>query len=311
MNANLQVAGLLDAICFAWFGAILMGGEPPRPAPPPVASSRPIYRPIPGECIGVVSTEAEALLAAEGRSAPPGAATFSFNGGSPRLFYIAVNGGSIGKTLTFLSQTDRKTLVRIPHLILATAQTLRCFHIPEPYSLVSVKVNGGAGSGPESSFAASDPKVLDETPEYPLRLNDVIPRLKSREVERLGDPKVLFERARAARAELPPSAPTGGEIESTQQIIVDPTWLSRPEQLRVKILFRFTEGEYRYGHGIEAQPPDGVVRPDSPRKGEGIRYGVEYGVELGAMYDVSKAGDILSRHEIKSRHFARVLEPPG
>jgi hypothetical protein len=201
--------------------------------------------------------------------------------------------------------------VRIPHLTLATTVTLEPYHVPAPYSLVSVKVNGGAGSWAEPSFAASDLRILDRTHAYPLRLNEVLTRLKKQETERLGDPKPLIDQAKAARVALPPTAPIGGERESTQEALVDPTWLSRSERLRVEILFRFTEGEYRYAQGIESRPPDGIERPSPHRQGEGTRYGAEYGIELGAVYEVSKVGEILSRHGIETRRFARVLDPPA
>lgn len=312
MITNHWVAGLLACASLARFGGVLLAQETSRPAaPPPAPTRRPNFRPIPGEAIGIIHVEAGPLLAAEGRSAPPGAAVFARDGASPRLFYVAVTGGSGGKTLTFLPESTTRAPLHIPHLVLATAQTLKPYHVPMPYSLVRVKVNGGAGSGAGPSFAASDLGVLDGTSDFPLCLNEVIPRLKKQETKRLGDPKPLIDQARAARVALPPTAPIGGERESTQQTLVDPTWLSRSERLRVEILFRFIEGEYRYGQGIESQPPDGIERPSPPRKGEGIRYGVEYGIEFGVVYEVSKGGEILSRGNVETQRFARVLEPPA
>ena len=48
-----------------------------------------------------------------------------------------------------------------------------------------VTVNDGLGSPPEDSFVATDIKVLDGTPDYPLKVAEVIAAMKKRHAEYL------------------------------------------------------------------------------------------------------------------------------
>ena len=283
-------------------------GPGPRglgPDPPP-----PAFRPIPGRAVGVVRLDAGLALETERRPGPPGAAAFSRDGHGLRLFYLIAPDAPGAKTLTFLPEDPGAKPARIANLTLATAATLRPLGVSTRFCLVELTVNDGAGSGPEPTFAASKLKVLDGTPDYRLKLDEVATRLELREVERFGEPAAHRAEIQEARKGLPRSALAGGERETRRETLVNVTWLSEPQRVRLKIVVRDTEGEYRSAAGIEPKrtpPGRGGVGPKRP----GARFGVEYGVELGAVYEISKTGAEVRTETIPLTRFARVIDAPG
>jgi len=198
--------------------------------------------------------------------------------------------------------------------VLATVEVLRHRKIHAPYTLVSAEVNGGAGSGPEASFAATTFEVLEGSREYPLRVSEVVARLERDyrpRVEPLPQPtRVKMERAKKeAMTELGKTG-TRGRVERSESTCTYVTWMPETKRLQVEFRTRVAVGEFFKGKGIEAKRPG--PDPSRPATSDaGFRYGIEYGVELGVVYEVGKEGVTVSSRLIEPQPFVLRIGPPG
>jgi hypothetical protein len=287
----------------------------------------PVYKPIPGKAVGIVVMDPRAVVAAEQRFGPPGAAGVSYDGGSYRWFYVTAPPGTEGESLTFGAWPASERQESVDHLILATPETLKARGIRAPYCLVQVVVNGGAGSGPEDSFAATGLTVVEGSEHYPLKVAEVVGRIERSYHSQL--PQLLKQKsvqeklkeARKAAGEVEPS-PGSKASQLTTDTRTYVTWLPRTERLRIELFTRLREGKYAYGRGVEPVNPDNPRAdphaPGEPPPSQGIRYGVEYGVDTVMIYEIPKsggipmtrAGEIVGR-ALPAKIFVERRGPPG
>jgi hypothetical protein len=318
-----MTASLSATVVAALIAPGLWGAEEPmgdsfwsRPAP--------VYKPIPGKAIGVVVLDPRAVFAAENRFGPPDAAGFSYDGGSYRWFYVPAPPSAEGEALSFGAGPTGDRQVSVGHLTLATSKELKGRGMRAPYCLVRASVNGGAGSGPEDSFAATGLVVVEGTKDFPLEVAKVIGH-----VERSYQSQLMKQEA--VRRKLDEARKAAGEAAAGKESKPPPiktitrlyvTWLPRTEQLRIELLTRLSEGRFAYGRGVEPVGPDNPRADErTPREapaGPGIRYGVEYGVDTGMIYEIPKTGElpitkggVVVGRAIPAKIFVDKTGPPG
>ncbi len=262
---------------------------------------------LPGKAVGVLQTLAPAILAAEGRSGPPDALYFASGEGRERWVYVPDRESPRIGTLSIPVPAPGGTtaLERFDHLSLATSGTVRRWDVTRPLALVEVEVNGGKGSPAGADrFVATSIRLLDGTPEYPVKPVEVIAALRARYETALRDPRqealIAREMETARRQALGDERPTGPrETEETTRV----TWLPDASHLRVEFRTRITDGLYRTGQGTQPTVKVGP-RPST-------RYGTAFGVELGTIYEVDRTGREVSARAIPPRTFVKHLAPPA
>ena len=310
---GLRQAAAAIAVAIALAVAGLSASEGPvSPHQPPTAT--PVFLPLPGKAVGVVVSDAQAVLRREGRYGPEDVACFARGEASYRWFYVPARGGAGGEALVLgVGESGGKTR-SFNNLVMATTQTLRPWSVTTPYALVEVVVNGGLGSPPEEGFAATDLKVLDGSSRYPIKVAEVIRDLRTRYRAEHDARKGLTEAMEEARKRaLKDRKPTGPREQADTMYV---TWLPDREVLRVEFRTEVRDGAYHYGRGVEragADNPRSDVPPpekSSPRD-PGIRHGTSFGIVTGMVYEVSRDGTIGPGRPLPPRPFAQEIPPPG
>jgi hypothetical protein len=269
---------------------------------------------VAGKIIGVLVADPQAVLSTEGRSGPLDELCIGWNGGSYRWVYVPVKEKAMIQNLQ-VPLPDGK-LKAYPSLSMANPANVKPWGIETPYALVEVEINDGAGSPVNDSFVATKMRKLDESKEYPLQVAKVIGELRKKYETLLSDRQKDLDAAmdEAATKLLKDRKPTGPREKSTIMFV---TWMPEPEKLVVRFRTTITDGEYKYGNGINIElrpvplppgPPQGGPAP--PRLPNGLRYGTQFGITVGAQFEVSKTGKIDGMKTLESKSFSKELPPP-
>jgi hypothetical protein len=288
---------MLQLLPLAFAAALAVAGEPMTTGDGDKAV--PQFEPLPGKAVGVVVLDSAPLAAREGRSGPPGAVAFVRGTASFRWMYLPAPGDPDAEDMSFGIGPDGKTQKVFPKVRLATKDMLKPLGLTDPFHLVEVEVNGGAGSPPEEGFVATSLRRLDGTKEYPFKPADLLRELTERARKRVKEEKEAIAKAMATAREKVANGrkPTGPE-EKTEEVLV--TWLPKEERLRVEVQCRVTNGFYVTGQGVEG--PKRTV----------TRGGTQFGAVGGMVYEVGKSGEVERETPVKFEPFTRELGlPPG
>lgn len=251
---------------------------------------------LPGKMVGLFVAQPTSLLTLEGRAGPAEQVCFSVNGSSYQWMYLQQDGPSPIGALKLPTRTQGETIFERLHP--ATRTTLRPFAIPEPVALVEVEVNAGAGSMPAPGFVLSNPKVLDGSADYPLKLADA-----------WADAQRRYEAHLAAEAKAIDAAfDTEENVTFAGKKLVGPrqrqtwayvTWHTEKQRFEVRFRTRFTDGHYQYARGLKIEfgpapdpvgPPQGGNLPPIRAAQNPLRFGNEVQIELGAAYEYGRTG---------------------
>lgn len=270
---------------------------------------------MPGKIIALLATDAQPVLSMEGRSGPPDQLCIGWNGGSYRWVYVPVENNAIITNL-LVPLPNEKTKV-YPKLSMASPTTVKQWGIDAPYALVEVEVNDGAGSPINDSFVATKMSRLDGSKDYPIQIATSIADLKKQFQSHLSEQQKELDAAmqEAAKKAIKDRKPTGPREVQT---VMFATWLAESEKLQVRFFTRITDGDYKYGNGIniELRPPAPPV--PAPQGGElppkrlenGLRYGTQFGIEYGVQFEVTKDGKIGKIKILEAQAFQKELPPP-
>jgi hypothetical protein len=273
------------------------------------------HLPIPGKIIAVLATDAAPVLSTEGRSGPADQLCIGWNGGSYRWVYVPSDGAALINNLQVPVADGSKRVY--PRLNMATPTSVKKWDIDKLYSLVEVEVNDGDGSPANDSFVATKMKKLDGSKDYPIQVAAVIADAKKQYDAHLSEKQKDIDTAMedAAKKALKDRKPNGPREKNTLMFV---TWMPDTEKLVVRFLTKITDGDYKYGGGIniEFDPvplPPGPVQggPAPPRRLEnGLRYGTQFGVEYGAQFEIAKSGKIDKIKSLEPQTFTREMPAP-
>jgi hypothetical protein len=96
------------------------------------------------------------------------------------------------------------------------------------------------------------------------------------------------------------------------------TWLPESERLVVRFRTQMTDGDYKYGNGINIDLPAPPVANGpakggaavAPRLPNGLRYGTQFGIEFGAQFEYTKAGKLDRVKTLSIESFTKELPMP-
>ncbi|MCE9530501.1 MAG: hypothetical protein K8T89_05130 [Planctomycetes bacterium] len=270
---------------------------------------------VPGKVIGVLVTDAQPVLSAEGRSGPPDQLCLGWNGGSYRWVYVPVKEKAIITNLQVHLPGDKIKVY--PSLNMANPATVKDWGIDTPYTLVEVEVNDGEGSPAEDAFVATKMKKLDGSKEFPIQIATVIADLRKQYQSHLTEKQKDLDAAMdtAAKKALKENKPTGPRETSTLMFV---TWMPETERLIVRFRSTITDGNYKYGNGINIELPRPALPPGPPKGGaaapprleNGLRFGEQFGIEYGVQFEVHKSGKLERTSILEPQSFEKMLPPP-
>jgi hypothetical protein len=277
--------------------------------------------PLPGKIVALLLPDAQAILNLEGRSGPTNQLCIGYNGGSYRWVYVQVKERPmIGSLMVRVGDKgDRK---RFDNLSLATPETVKQFGIKGRYALVEVEVNGGLGSPADDSFVATKMRQLDDTKEFPFKLDDVIANLRQQYEQRVKDQvrEIDSGMAKAATEAIKDRKATGPRERAEVMFV---TWLPETKRLRVHFRTTISDGEYKYAGGVniylggartmKAGAPIALAtrKAGSSVRQYGLRYGTQFGIDFGTAYEVSPSGKIEKTLTLPLASFSNeIKEPP-
>jgi hypothetical protein len=264
------------------------------------------FQSLPGTVVGVLASDTRAVTARERQQGPADALGFSTGGGSYYWIYVPVKDKPQIGGLNISVGEKGQQKKRFDRLSLASLKTVKPWGVTEPYTLVEVEVNGGLGSPAGETFVGTQMRVLDGTKDYPLRIAEVLNRLRPGYQDWLRKQQGQIDAAMgmAQQKALGGRKPTGPR-ETAELLYV--TWLPETAQLRVQFQTRVRDGVYRYRD--EPVPAVAAKGPPLPRK-DPVRFGTTFGVELGVVYEVSKAGTVLRGQALPIQSFQEEIPPP-
>jgi hypothetical protein len=307
---------------------------PPAPADPP-ADGGPVkdradfiprqkHIPLPGKAVGLLVTDAQPVLSAEGRFGPKDEVCFACCGASYRWIYAEAQGQFASITNLRVPVGEKPGQVKIyPALNIATPRAVARWGVTAPYALVEVEVNCGAGSPPGDSFVATGMKVVEGTEDYPLKAAKAVADLRERYAGFVKGKKSDLDAAmaEAQKKALKDRKATGPREQSDLLFL---TWMPKTKTLVAHFRTTVTDGAYTVvqggarlppfplpplppGKGI--QPPPRLPPPPPPPLFR-AKVGTAFGVEFGMAYEVSKDGKVASSRMLPFQPFQRELPPP-
>jgi hypothetical protein len=288
------------------------------------------HMPLGGKVVGLLVSEPQPVLSAEGRSGPPDELCFACGGVSYRWVYVSVQGQAPITNLQVPvgEKGDQKQVY--PALDLARLRLVGNWGVKEPYTLVEVTVNGGAGSPATDSFVATEIKVVEGTAEYPLKAVTVVTDLRKRYAAFLKDKARDLDRemGEAQKKALKDRKPTGPREQSDLMFL---TWMPKTKTLVAHFRTKVSDGAYTFvqggarpgpfplpppplppgkGGGQAPAPPPGGARQPPPPPNFRVKVGTTFGVEFGMAYEVSKEGKLLHSEVLPFQAFQVELPPP-
>jgi hypothetical protein len=314
MTTVIQILALLSICLTTCLVVGTDGRTPAKESVPSKAESAqaPKFIPVPGKAIGILVTDVKEAMAAEGRHGPAGAAGFAYGPGSYHWIFLPCDAKADQATAVKVHLGTNPLEVKVfENVCPATEELLtrKPLHIKTPYTLVKVTVNDGLGSpSGDDRFVAFDTEVVEGTEAYPLRVTDEVRSREKDYKEYLDGQKEMIGKTmeQLATEVLGKRAPTGPR-ETNQRAFV--TWLPEDERLRIELRTRITDGEFKYGKGIERGPvAKGLPPPKSDKAG--TRYGTMFGLEIARVYEVSKRGKLERSESLPLKVFSKEIPPP-
>jgi hypothetical protein len=266
------------------------------------------FEPLGGKVIGVLAAGVQPVLQTEGRSGPADALGFSANNCSYRWVYVSVQKNPTIGNLDVTVGSEGK-MKQFRNLSIATLENVKPLGITAPYTLVEVEVNSGLGSPAGDSFVATGLKVLDGTKEFPLNVAKVVSELQQRYATYLRKhDEGISVKINEARKEALKGLKASGPREKTELLFL--TWLSKTERLQVQFRTQISDGDYKYGRGVDLKRKDGASPDAKSPADKGPRFGTTFGIELGVTYEVDRTGKSVSSSESPMRTFQHEIPPP-
>lgn len=261
------------------------------------------HGPLSSKVIGVLVAEPATILKLEGRTGPKDQICFSTGLKSYRWMYVPVSRNPKVGSLNVPVGTKGE-LKQFGNLSMASPEALSEYGVTATYALVEVEVNGGAGSPAVESFVATRITRLDGTKEYPLKLSEIIDKVRKGYDQRVRDLQRDLDAAmEASRATaLKDKNPTGPRRRVDVMYV---TWVPETERLRVHVRSTLSDGDYKYAGGVKIE-----LGPRTDSLPEGLRYGKQFGVEFGVAYEYSKSGNLERTLTLPPASYSRDILPP-
>lgn len=256
------------------------------------------HQPLPGKVVGVLLYDGQPVLHAEGRSGPNDQLVLGRNGASYRWVYVPTPNVKPVINNLQVPVGDRGEKKVYQALDMARPKSVQHLGVTEKYTLVEVSVNDGLGSPPNDSFVATNIKVLEGTPNFPIKTAQVIEDLKRRHADHLQRQNAVIERqlANALKAALKDKKVTGPRQKSELMFV---TWMEDKQRLRVHFRTTISDGAYEMVKGgpMKILPPQKGPPQKRPREFQ-TKVGTTVTLEFGTAYEVGRDGRLVATHEL-------------
>ncbi len=272
--------------------------------------------PKPGKVIGLLITDANAVIGRDGRQGSP--SQFAFSTADQNYDWVHIS----WPVDTFVSEwkvrTGEKgdTIKVFNNLTQATPDTVKeKFGFSARYALVEMEINEGLGAPGRDWMVATQMKRLDHTREYPLDVPEVVAQMRRKYDAWLRDQELSMndKMDQAQKQYLKETKPTGPRQTTTIMYL---TWLPASQRLSARFLTRIADGAFEDGKAIEPASGERPGLPGGPERSSSrtapgkFRHGTEFGIEFGLAYEVSKSGSLERTLKLPVESFEhKVLAP--
>ena len=315
------VAGLLLTLA----AATLSAAPVPKQIDEPVTERKIFlptraYQPRAGKVNGVAVSDVAGMMGREGRSSQADALGFSSDGGSYNWMYVPMEDMPQITNLWVRIGEKGDDSMQFPKLGMATPKRIAPWGVTNPYTLVEVEVNNGKAAPADEAFVASSIKVVEESKEFPIKLNDCVAKAKAlyKDYQKEQGKKFDDAMAKAMKDALGEKKATGPRENAELMHI---TWMTREKRLVVTFQTTITDGAYQTGGGggvnlddvdrvPEALPARGGANRPPPIGPEGVRWGTQFGIEFGRSYEFNVDGAPLGTKTLTAEGFTKELPPP-
>lgn len=275
--------------------------------------------------IGILLTDGQPVLSTEGRSGPADQLVFSSNGNSYRWVYVPTTDTPPLISNLQIPVGDKGEKAVYPALNMANPKSVLPWAITQPYTLVEVDVNTGRGSPAGDSFVGTSFRALDGSNDYPLKVAEVIKKLKTAYNDYYLKNDREFSKALTEHGQkvLNGKAPTGPRERKDLMYV---TWLTDSQTMRVHFKTTLTDGAYTITNpGGPIRPIDPpplklppkkvsaeslVLRVAPPRKDFPIKTGTTFGIEFGLAYVVDKKGEVIRTETLAIETITQQINAP-
>lgn len=261
------------------------------------------FSPLPGTVVGVLQINCQALLHSEGRKGPADALALGVGAGSLRWLYLQGQKKPMIGALRIPLGPDGKQKQRFDRLNLATLPALKDAGITEPFTLVEVEVNGGAGCPATEIFVATAIRPVEGSKRYPLHVASVVEQLQQHYQKWIATQRAQLEGALATERQKLGYHPVEGTARNEEQLVYA-TWIPDSQVLQVQIRTRLKEKD--------PLPPSSVstrnAQEDEPVPQKNMSRVI--GVETGFVYHVSRTGVLLHKDANPVQGFNRLQAEP-
>lgn len=257
------------------------------------------FAPLPGKVIGVLASNYQSVLSNEGRKGPADALAFGAGNGSLRWIYLQDQKKPLIGGMRIPVGTDGKQKQRFNRLNLATLPALKEAGITEPFTLVEVEVNGGAGCPDTELFVATAIRPIEGSKRYPLRVTRVVDQLQQHHQKWIASQKSAIEGALTAQRQKLSFYPRQGTTRSEQQLLYV-TWIPEDQVLQVQIRSRLQEKDPLPG---SSPKPDASTPWDGTPPEKTLTRVI--GVETGMGYVITRFGEVIRKDAIPVEGFHR------
>jgi len=255
------------------------------------------YGPLPGETVGMLVGDTGAALAAEGRAGPADAVLFSRDGTSYRWLYLTAKRDERGEPVTVEVGAKRGEEQTFENAVFATSEILSRRGITALYAVVEVQVNAGKGSPATDRFVATKLRLLEGTPDFPPRTENLVQNAlqRCRAEPPSEEAEHLFKRL--GQEALPGNAPFERNLLITPHI----TWLSQERSIDVSCSIALI--------GQERRPSIGIVPEEFSRIGGIGTSGMQFGVTWSRSFAITATGRVDLKTETPIVPFSHMVPP--
>jgi len=191
------------------------------------------YPALKGKAVGVMVRDVNALRKQGGGSGPDDSLVFSTAGGCYRWVYVPVHEepGISNLDIRVGETGDKKNVYN--GVDVATPKTVKQWDVRGSFALVEIEVNDNLGA-PKSDenlgFVATKMRQLDGTPEFPLKVEEVVADLRNRYKTYVADQAkaIASAMAKAGKEAIHDTKPTGPQEQEETMYV---TWLPDKECL--------------------------------------------------------------------------------
>lgn len=250
---------------------------------------------LPGSCVLLLVADPNSATMLDGRSSWPDAYAVVSDGSSYRWAWVPEP-----KAEGTRFKVPGGELIVLRNYGIAREKNVKGLGVTAAATLIEAEINGGRGAAEGAdSVALTRIRILDGTPECPLKAGDAVAAFRKQHEARLQEKSAEIDRLleEGRQASVGREKATGPRETRTLTFL---TWNTKEHRLELRFRTRISDGRYSTGSGVPA--PEGA-------RSKG-RFGEEWAVEFESGGIAEQSGKLAAPSWGALKTSRRVLPPP-